>query len=330
MKLQKFPTRKANRNIKRKQRPVIIDVEPVAMSKISSSYGKIVRRRNSWGTDTDSESRIARSGPGFTVKEVFELKGSERHRVRRVAYGRTWKEYLRLTEDQCDLRNYSDGSWVHDPEGILQRLENRDAYPDDLHAAVLFAEVKPFNGDQRTRLLAAFNRFIEANRFVEDEDSLVILCSAIRKYAMNMTKPHFESYANWLIPTETATLHHEAEMEFAKGICWRLEFEPIVWPASFPKLAGTLFEMAYSYLTPRLILQKSYANTAMFSIVALHILEAISDSNIELVAKLHKKIAQSKVKWFSEMIEDNLNEAVHYIAERDAALAKKVTEIRQR
>jgi len=220
-------------------------------------------------------------------------------------------------------------TWVHDSEGILQRLENRALYRDDYAAAVLFAEVKPFRGEQRTRLLAALSGYIDENRFVEDEDSLITLCSAIRKYAMNMQESQFEGYADWLLPTETATLHHEAEMEFAKGICWRLEFEPHSWPAQYPHLTKTLFDLVDSYLTSRLILQKSYANTAMFGIVALHILEAASGSRVELVSKLREKTIGSGVKWFAEMVNDNLDEAVHYISERDEALGKKVTEIRQ-
>ncbi len=227
------------------------------------------------------------------------------------------------------LKEEPDSNWVHDSLAILQRLENKDAYPDDYEAAIIFAEVKPFRGELTTRLLTALGTYIEQNRFVEDQDSLVALCSSIRKYAMNMPESLFEHYANWLLPTETATLHHEAEMEFAKGICWRLEFEPHSWPAEYPFLTKTLFDLVDSYLTPRLILQKSYANTAMFGMVALHIIEAVSTSNKALVGNLRKKMLDTGVKWFVEMVDDNVEEAIHYISERDADLAKKVSEIRQ-
>jgi hypothetical protein len=220
-------------------------------------------------------------------------------------------------------------NWVHEPEGILQRLERKEAYPEDYEAAVLFAEVKPFHGEQRTRLLEALGKYINENRFVEDQDSLVTLCSAIRKYAMNMPESNFEGYATWLLPTETATLHHEAEMEFAKGICWRLEFEPHVWPADYPILTKTLFDLVDSYLTPRLILQKSYANTAMFGMVALHVLEAIATSRNVFVGSLRKKMMDSGVKWFTEMVYDQVDEAIEYISQRDEALAKEVIKIRQ-
>jgi hypothetical protein len=227
------------------------------------------------------------------------------------------------------LEDEPKSDWLHEPEGILQRLENKETFPEDYEAAILFAEVKPFRGEQKIRLLDALAKYIRENRFVEDHDSLVTLCSAIRKYAMNMPESRFEEYANWLLPTETATLHHEAEMEFAKGICWRLEFEPHVWPADYPVLTKTLFDLVDSYLTPRLILQKSYANTAMFGMVALHILEAISIASNGLVGHLRKKMLDSGVKWFVEMVDDNLDEAIQYFSERDADLAKKVTKIRQ-
>lgn len=227
------------------------------------------------------------------------------------------------------LENEPKIDWVHEPEGILQRLENRDAYPADYEAAVLFAEVKPFRGEQRTRLLDALGVYIDEGRFVEDQDSLITLCSAIRKYAMNMPESRFEHYANWLLPTETATLHHEAEMELVKGICWRLEFEPHSWPANYPLLTKTLFELVDSYLTPRLILQKSYANTAMFGMVALHVLEGASNSDDTFVAHLRKKMMDCGVQWFTEMVDDNVDEATQYILERDADLAKEVTKARQ-
>ena len=118
-------------------------------------------------------------------------------------------------------------------------------------------------------------------------------------------------------------------MEFAKGICWRLEFEPHVWPAHYPVLTKTLFDLVDSYLTPRLILQKSYANTTMFGMVALHILEAILTSRKDSVGILRRKMVDTGVKWFVEMVDDNVDDAIHYISERDADLAKKISEIRQ-
>lgn len=239
------------------------------------------------------------------------------------------KQEWALVEFSDSFDELSNANWVHEPEGILQRLENKETFPEDHEAAVLFAEVKPFRGEQRTRLLDALAKYINENRFVDDQDSLVTLCSAIRKYAMNMPESRFEEYANWLLPTETATLHHEAEMEFAKGVCWRLEFEPHIWPADYPVLTKTLFDLVDSYLTPRLILQKSYANTAMFGIVALHVLEAISTSSKALVGHLRKRMVDSGVKWFVEMVDDNIDEAIQYISERDDVLAMEVTTIRQ-
>lgn len=227
------------------------------------------------------------------------------------------------------IKDEPKADWVHEPEGILQRLENKSVHAEDCEASILFAEVKPFRGEQKARLLKALGAYIDQHRFVEDQNSLITLCSAIRKFAMNMPESQFEHYANWLLPTATATLHHEAEMEFAKGICWRLEFEAHSWPATYPHLTQTLFDLVDSYLSPRLILQKSYANTAMYGIVALHVLEAASVSEGAVVAKLHKKLADSGVKWFAEMVSDNVDEAIQYISERDDVLAQKITKIRQ-
>lgn len=220
-------------------------------------------------------------------------------------------------------------NWVHEPEGILSRLEGKAAYPDDYEAAVLFAEVAPFRGDHKARLLKALRDFISERRFVDEQRSIVTLCSAIRKFAMNMQESDFEGYGDWLLPTETAVLHHEAEMEFAKGICWRLKYESHKWPACYPTLTKTLFELVDAYIVPRLILQNSYANTAMFGIVAVHVLEAASAGGGKLVSKIHEKVAAAGVRWFAEMVSDNIDEAINRISERDVALAKAVARLRK-
>jgi hypothetical protein len=252
---------------------------------------------------------------------LFSSKANFRDRYARQEWALAWLPNV--------VEEGPNENWVYETEGILQRLENRSAYPDDYEAAVLFAEVKPFREEQRTRLLIALGDYIDEHRFVEEEASLVTLCSAIRKYAMNMHESQFEKYANWLLPTETETLHHETEMELAKGICWRLEFEPHSWPADYPHMTRVLFDLVDSYLTPRLILQKSYANTAMFGFVALYFLEAASSSSRKLVAKIHKKMVNTGLKWFVDMVEDNLDEAVQYVADRDIELAMEVIKSRK-
>lgn len=216
------------------------------------------------------------------------------------------------------------GDWVYRPEAILERLESVSFPEKDRLAAVLFAETKPFDGEMRSRLLFALRKFIEVNRLTEDADRMIYLCSAIRKYAMNMGQDQIEAYAEWLLPTDTTPVYHEVEMEFVKGLSYRLQFEKLSLPDSFPNALAILGDIAVGYLRKSLILQKSYANTAMFVIVCIAILEALSDAPADQTEALLNKVHSLGISWFQEMVEDNLSEALEFIEENNPKIAVKL------
>jgi hypothetical protein len=216
------------------------------------------------------------------------------------------------------------GEWVYRHEAILERLENDSYAEKDRLAAVLFAETKPFDGDLRARLLSALGRFIEGNRLTEDADRMIYLCSAIRKYAMNMGQDQIDEYAEWLLPTDTAPVHHEVEMEFVKGLSYRLQFEKLSLPHESIIALEILSDIAFGYLRKSLILQKSYANTAMFVIVCISILESLSETQEVLTGKLRSKVETLGVSWFQEMVEDNLAEAAEFVETNNPEVAVKL------
>jgi len=216
------------------------------------------------------------------------------------------------------------GDWVYHPEAILERLENDSFLEKDRLAAVLFAETKPFDGELRPRLLKALSRFIEGNRLTEDADRMIYLCSAIRKYAMNMGQDQIEAYAEWLLPTDTTPVHHEVEMEFVKGLSYRLQFEKLSLLHESPNAIEILGDIAFGYLRKSLILQKSYANTAMLLIVCISILESRSESQTDLTDQLLKKVEALGISWFQEMVEDNLSEALQFVEENNPEVAVKL------
>ena len=216
------------------------------------------------------------------------------------------------------------GDWVYCPIDLLERLENDSVPEKDRLAAVLFAETKPFDGELRPRLLNALSRFIDGNRLTEDADRMIYLCSAIRKYAMNMGQNQIDAYAQWLLPTDTTPVHHEVEMEFVKGLSYRLQFEKLSLPHESPNAIEILGDLAFGYLRKSLILQKSYANTAMFVIVCISILESLSESQADLTDKLLNRVESLGISWFHEMVEDNLTEAFQFVEENNPEIAVKL------
>lgn len=226
-------------------------------------------------------------------------------------------------DNDC-AKNARVGEWIYRPADVLERLENNSFPERDRLAAVLFAETKPFNGELRPRLLSALGKFIEGNRLTEVADRMIYVCSAIRKYAMNMGQEQIDAYAEWLLPTDTAPVHHEVEMEFVKGLSYRLQFEKLSLPHEAPNAIAILSDIAFGYLRKSLILQKSYANTAMFVIICISILESVSETREVLTEELLNKVEALGITWFREMVEDNLAEAVEFVETNNPGVAVKL------
>jgi hypothetical protein len=234
------------------------------------------------------------------------------------------KVFLTSTSSDRCVQTERVGNWVSCPQDILERLENSSSSEKDRLAAVLFAETKSFDGKLRPRLLNALQQFIEANRLTEDADRMIYVCSAIRKYAMNMEQDKIDAYTKWVLPTDTAPVHHEVEMEFVKGLSYRLQFEKLSLPFETPYAIECLSDIAFAYLRKSLILQKSYANTTMFVIVCIAILESLSETQTGLTNELLGKVDSLGITWFQEMVEDNLEEAMEFVETNNPDVAFKL------
>ena len=213
--------------------------------------------------------------------------------------------------------------WSRNPEQILDRITQTWTQPEERVAAVLFAETTAFSEDLQPRLLAGLGEFIEQKRFHRDEETATAVGSAIRKYAMNMGESHFDSYAKWLLPSQTEALGHEVELELTKSVSWRLIYEPLTTSAEHPHLLRVLIELCSSYLTPRLILQKNYASTVLHGIVAVVVLEAAADQGSQGISLINAAV-QMNIRWFTEMLSDRIADAIENISEHSPKLANRV------
>jgi Arc/MetJ-type ribon-helix-helix transcriptional regulator len=213
--------------------------------------------------------------------------------------------------------------WTRSPNELLDRLEAGSTTDADRRTAILVAETMAFDETQRQRLLPALASFISAHRFASDEDTITILGSAIRKYAMNMDESHFGPYARWLQPSDTETLHHEVELELAKGASWRLTYEPARAEEGAVELTAALAGLANEYLSPRLILQKNYASITLHAVVGVAILEALAGPHHE-TEELLKRVEKLRVDWFSELLQRRIADACEAIEGHDPSLASTV------
>ena len=214
--------------------------------------------------------------------------------------------------------------WVSSSDKILERLESNQTPRDEQLTAVLFAETTAFSDAERPRLLNVLQGFIEQNRFSSVDETITALCSAIRKYAMNMDESRFDSYATWLLPSQTAALSYDLELEFSKAVAWRLMYEPFAMTVEYPELLRGLYNLGTDYLKARLILQNNHASTVLHCIVGVAILDAAANNQGTLFRSLLEKVQKVQVDWFSELISDRLNEAIESLAGHNRELASRL------
>ncbi len=220
----------------------------------------------------------------------------------------------------------SDPHWVDSADTLLSRLEGDSTTDAERRIAILAAETTAFDEQAKQRLLSALATFITRNRFTTDDDTITVLGSAIRKYAMNMDESDFDTYAHWLQPTATETLHHHVELELAKGASWRLAYEPTGVGDRLAQLKTALVGLAGEYTSARLILQKNYASIVLHAVVGVAILEALTAEDRE-TERLLKQASELRMDWFCELLQRRIADACKAIEKRDPALANVVGEV---
>jgi hypothetical protein len=243
------------------------------------------------------------------------------------------KRQVRVAELNARTRMMlrSAGQARHDSEGLgavelLARIKNPKTAQRDRETAILFAETTAFNDSLRQRLLGGLAKFITKNRFTRSPERITVVGAAVRKYAMNMDQSDFESYANWLQPTQTEPLHHLIELELVKGACWRLSYLPVSGTTKFSLLESTLANIANAYLQSHLILQENYASTALQAILAIAILQALSGER-DIIGPIFQRAASLGLNWFSEVLDDRLQETCDAVRERDPQLAERLRQL---
>jgi hypothetical protein len=210
--------------------------------------------------------------------------------------------------------------------GLLHRISDPLATQRDRETAILFAETTAFDDSLREPLLRELGKFITKNRFTRDPDRITVVGSAVRKYAMNMDESHFESYVKWLRPTQTEALPCQVELELVKGVCWRLSYRPLSGSTKFPFLESALADIANAYLQFHLILQENYASIALQTILAIAVLQALSGER-DKIGPMLQRATSLGLNWFSEVLDDRLEETWDAISEHDPRLAERFREL---
>lgn len=215
-------------------------------------------------------------------------------------------------------------AWMGDHDEILSRLETEKVGSDEFEKAILIAEITDFADDKIESLLSSLGQFISDHRFATDEDDIVLLACAIRKYSLNMPPEALEEYVGWLSLGEVNSIHNRIELELVKGILWRLSYERFPSNGDYPKTIETLQEISAGYLNRRLIFQESNVSVAAMAVAALFVLLTIS-GDLDSIPQLWQKVKNLKRDWVAELVEDDFAEAVDAISEFDSQLSKRLS-----
>lgn len=214
--------------------------------------------------------------------------------------------------------------WIHHPAEVLQRI-HQPANETELRHAVLFAETLSFDASLREALLAGLAAFIDAQRFAAEESTIIVVGSAIRKYAMNMSEADFEAYLNWLRPAATQAIGPIVELELVKAFNWRLNCVIAATDAISTMGLPNLVDVCLSYLHQRIILQKNHVSTVIAALSAIAVFEALSLTHGE-TERLFRMANELQLRWFSELLADQLDETIASLQEHSPELAIRVAE----
>ena len=235
-----------------------------------------------------------------------------------------------LSEAEPHSKAGASDSWLDQPAALLDRLESDRLSKAETQKAIAHAESLTFSEDQRLRLLKIYDRFIETSRFTEDEDEITVVCSAIRKYAMNMGADRLDKYAGWIVPTSNQRVNHDVELELCKGAYWHLRYLDSDCgngaDAGLRQLRAVVADVASDYLKPRLMLDKNYASIEKFAVLACVLIDARLGES-EISTRLWSGKAALSMGWFDRLVKFESDKALIAIAKRDERFAAKVSKL---
>lgn len=182
------------------------------------------------------------------------------------------------------------------PDALIEKLESGTASHEEKRRAVIESEVVAFPSESVGTLNRLLYLFIKQYRDSEDQQDMVAVGSAIRKYVVTMNLGNLSALATLLDSEHNATVPIEVELEVAKTLVRKLVQSPPEEPNSEPRLADRLYEIVTLYLNPRLLSRDKFAAVALNAILALCLLRS---SHADEVRQALEKAPES---WFSELV----------------------------
>ena len=148
--------------------------------------------------------------------------------------------------------------------------------------------------------------------------------AAIRKYIALVPLDRLGELTALLDPVQRAPLPLDLEIEVAKMIYRNFEVNPPSVLDPQPLLAERLWELAQTYLNPRILLREKHSAAASLSIEALVAMRSARAETAWIAA------IQCPFTWFGEMVSDDLAELRLRWARRNEKVVAWLDQLRDR
>jgi hypothetical protein len=179
---------------------------------------------------------------------------------------------------------------------LLSRIASRATTHEERRRAIIEAEVVAFAPDQTGPLNSLLCEFIERFRNSDEQQDLVAVGAAIRKLVATMSRSDLSVLATLLDAEHNVAIPIDVELEVTKTLVRRLSQSPPPEANAEPQLADRLYEIASTYLNPRLLSREKVAAVALNAILTLCLLRSA------FVADLRDALGVLRVPWFSDLV----------------------------
>jgi hypothetical protein len=182
------------------------------------------------------------------------------------------------------------------PDILLRNLESVTASHEEKRQAVIESEVIAFPPASIETLNRLLYQFIQQHRDSDNQEDIVAVGCAIRKYVAVMSQNDLSHLAVLLDAQHNATVPIEVELEIAKTLVRKLSQSPPEKSDSEPRLADRLYEIVELYLNPRLLARDKFAAVTLNAILSLCLLRS------EHADRVQQSLQALRVSWFSELV----------------------------
>jgi hypothetical protein len=222
------------------------------------------------------------------------------------------------TEEPCD--------WLESDIGILEQLENADTDKSVRNEGIIHCEIVEFDKSLSQRLLNVLSEHISTYRLSKDADDVTSVCAAIRKYLMMQDPSRLDDCSVWFGPSETEHLDSSVELELLKGINSVVAFRKTELNEKPSDLINAISNVRTQYDNPHILLRENFAAVMIEASVALVLIHALCGDNNAAKAALSEGISTNP-DWVGEMIEDQVDEFLEFMDNRNSDLAANLESI---